>query len=71
MSKNNSTTLTQARRAKKDEFYTSFDDIAREVETYVECDPEVFSGRSVLCPCDVRQRVRLWSSLPKILTVWG
>lgn len=52
MSKNNSTTLTQARRTKKDEFYTSFDDIAREMETYVECDPDVFSGRSVLCPCD-------------------
>lgn len=48
MSRNNSTTLTQARQAKKDEFYTSFDDIAHEVETYVECDPEVFSGRSVL-----------------------
>lgn len=63
MSRNNSTTLTQARRAKKDEFYTSFEDIAREVETYVEYDPEVFSGRSVLC----RQRVRLWSSLPRIL----
>lgn len=53
MSRNNSTTLTQPRRAKKDEFYTSFEDIAREVETYVEYDPEVFSGRSVLCPCDV------------------
>ena len=71
MSKNNSTTLTQARRAKKDEFYTSFEDIAREMETYVECDPKVFSGRAVYYARAMwRQRVRLWSSLPRILTVW-
>ncbi|MGL6226507.1 MAG: adenine-specific methyltransferase EcoRI family protein [Thermoguttaceae bacterium] len=44
--------LTQARNAKNDEFYTQWEDIEREVAAYWEYDPDVFRGKTVLCPCD-------------------
>ena len=46
------TTLTGAKRAKNDEFYTQYADIEREVNAYLEFDPGVFRGKSVLLPCD-------------------
>jgi len=44
--------LTQAKNAKNDEFYTQWADIEREVQTYLEFDPDVFRGKTILCPCD-------------------
>ncbi len=44
--------LTIARRAKNDEFYTQFGDIQKEIEAYLEFDPDVFRGRVVYCNCD-------------------
>jgi len=44
--------LAQAKAAKNDEFYTQFADIEREVQAYVDYDPDVFRGKTVLCPCD-------------------
>jgi hypothetical protein len=44
--------LANAKKAKNDEFYTQFQDIAREIEAYLEYDPNVFRGKTVLCPCD-------------------
>lgn len=44
--------LAVARRAKNDEFYTLIEDIQREMEAYLERDPDVFKGKTVLCPCD-------------------
>jgi len=44
--------LTKAKDAKNDEFYTQMKDIYREVEAYLEFDPDVFRGKTVLCPCD-------------------
>ena len=35
------TNLTQAKRAKNDEFYTQYSDIQREIESYLEYDPDV------------------------------
>jgi hypothetical protein len=46
MAKNKS--LENAKRAKKDEFYTQMDDIAQELRHY----REHFKGKSVLCNCD-------------------
>ena len=46
MAKNKS--LENAKRAKKDEFYTQMDDIAQELKHY----REHFKGKSVLCNCD-------------------
>ena len=44
--------LTAARAAKNDEFYTQYCDIEAEMNAYVEHDPDVFRDRVVLCPCD-------------------
>ena len=44
--------LTAARSAKNDEFYTLYEDIQKEVNTYLEYNPNVFRGKTVLLPCD-------------------
>lgn len=44
--------LTQAKRAKNDEFYTQYADIQKEIEAYVEYDKNVFRGKVVYCNCD-------------------
>ena len=49
MSNNN---LHNAKRAKQDEFYTQWIDIEREMNAYLEYDPDVFRGKTVLLPCD-------------------
>jgi len=46
------TNLSQAKKAKNDEFYTQWRDIEREVQAYLEFNPDVFRGKTVLCPCD-------------------
>ena len=43
---------TSAKRAKNDEFYTQFGDIQREIEAYLEYNPDVFRGKVVYCNCD-------------------
>ncbi|MDR0328255.1 MAG: adenine-specific methyltransferase EcoRI family protein [Planctomycetaceae bacterium] len=40
------------KNAKNDEFYTQWADIDREVQAYLEFDPDVFRGKTILCPCD-------------------
>lgn len=44
--------LSQAKKAKNDEFYTQWADIEREVLAYLDFDPDVFKGKTILCPCD-------------------
>jgi len=44
--------LTSAKRAKNDEFYTQFGDIQKEIEAYLEYNPDVFRGKVVYCNCD-------------------
>jgi|SRR6185437_659661 len=44
--------LTNAKRAKNDEFYTQYADIQKEIEAYVEYDPHAFRGKVVYCNCD-------------------
>jgi len=44
--------LSEAKKAKKDEFYTQYNDIEREMNAYLEYDPDVFRGKTVLLPCD-------------------
>jgi len=44
--------LTQAKNAKNDEFYTQWEDIEKEVQAYLEFNPDVFRGKTILCPCD-------------------
>jgi len=45
-------TLANAKMAKKDEFYTQYIDIQKEVEAYLEFDPDTFRGKVVYCNCD-------------------
>ena len=45
-------TLSNAKETKNDEFYTMYHDIEREVEAYLEYNPNVFRGKTVLLPCD-------------------
>jgi hypothetical protein len=44
--------LTNAKKAKQDEFYTQYVDIQKEVEAYLEYNPETFRGKVVYCNCD-------------------
>jgi hypothetical protein len=44
--------LHAAKSAKQDEFYTQYVDIQKEVEAYLEFDPNTFRGKIVYCNCD-------------------
>lgn len=44
--------LVAARAAKQDEFYTQYVDIQKEVESYLEFNPDTFRGKVVYCNCD-------------------
>ena len=57
--------LGAARKAKQDEFYTQWDDIEREMNAYLEYDPDVFRGKTVLLPCDDPE----WSNFAKFFAL--
>lgn len=44
--------LTNAKKAKNDEFYTQFPDIEKEIQAYLDYDPDAFRGKVVYCNCD-------------------
>lgn len=44
--------LSAAKKAKQDEFYTQYVDIQKEVEAYLEFDPDTFRNKVVYCNCD-------------------
>ena len=44
--------LAAAKAAKQDEFYTQYVDIQKEVEAYLEFNPDTFRGKVVYCNCD-------------------
>ena len=44
--------LSAAKNAKNDEFYTQYADIQKEINAYLDYDPDVFKGKTVLLPCD-------------------
>jgi len=54
-------TLSKAKADKKDEFYTQFYDIETEMEAYLDYNPDVFRGKTVLLPCDDPE----WSNFTK------
>lgn len=53
--------LGNAKKAKNDEFYTLFHDIEKELNAYLEYDPDMFRGKTVLLPCDDPE----WSNFTK------
>ncbi len=44
--------LTNAKKAKNDEFYTQYSDIQKEIASYLEYNPDVFRNKVVYCNCD-------------------
>lgn len=53
--------LSAARNAKNDEFYTQYSDIETEMNAYIEYNPEVFKDKTILLPCDDPE----WSNFTK------
>lgn len=53
--------LGAAKNAKNDEFYTQYADIQKEVNAYLEYNPNVFRGKTILLPCDDPE----WSNFTK------
>ncbi len=53
--------LRAAKKGKNDEFYTQFADIQKEVNAYLEYNPDVFRGKTILLPCDDPE----WSNFTK------
>jgi len=53
--------LHNAKMAKNDEFYTQYPDIQKEIDAYLEYDPNVFKGKTILLPCDDPE----WSNFTK------
>lgn len=53
--------LGAAKTAQNDEFYTQYSDIESEMNAYVEFNPNVFRGKTILLPCDDPE----WSNFTK------
>jgi len=53
--------LTLAKNAKNDEFYTQYHDIEKEMNAYLDYNPDVFRGKTILLPCDDPE----WSNFTK------
>ena len=53
--------LSDAKKAKNDEFYTQFSDIEKEVNAYLDYDKDVFKNKTILMPCDDPE----WSNFTK------
>ncbi len=53
--------LAKAKSAKNDEFYTQYQDIEKEIMAYLEFNPNTFTGKTVLLPCDDPE----WSNFTK------
>lgn len=61
----NNSHLSAARSAKNDEFYTQWADIEREMNAYLEFDPDAFRDKVVLLPCDDPE----WSNFAKFFAL--
>ena len=57
----NNTNLHNAKNSKNDEFYTQYTDIQKEVDAYLEYNPNVFRDKTILLPCDDPE----WSNFTK------
>ena len=53
--------LHRAKKQKNDEFYTQYADIEKEMNAYIEYNPDVFRDKTILLPCDDPE----WSNFTK------
>lgn len=44
--------LQSAKEKKYDEFYTQYEEIQKEINAYLEYNPDTFRNKTILCPCD-------------------
>ena len=44
--------MVNAKSSKNDEFYTQYKDIEKELNAYLEYNPETFKNKTILLPCD-------------------
>ena len=54
-----------AKKARQDEFYTLWVDVEREMNAYLEFDPNMFRNKTVLLPCDDPE----WSNFTKFFAL--
>ena len=57
----NNTNLGAAKAAKNDEFYTQYADIQKEINAYLDYNPDTFRNKTILLPCDDPE----WSNFTK------
>lgn len=57
----NRDSLLEAKKNKQDEFYTLYEDIEKEMNAYIEFNPDAFKNKVVLLPCDDPE----WSNFTK------
>ena len=44
--------LDTAHKNRNDEFYTQYEDVEREMNAYLDYNPQTFKNKVILCPCD-------------------
>ena len=59
------TNLGNAKTAKNDEFYTQLADINKEMQAYLDYNPDVFRDKTILLPCDDPE----WSNFTKFFAL--
>ncbi|MDD3774333.1 MAG: adenine-specific methyltransferase EcoRI family protein [Sulfurovaceae bacterium] len=59
--KSSNKNLHKAKNDKNDEFYTQYNDIQKEIQAYIDYNPDVFRGKTILLPCDDPE----WSNFTK------
>ena len=57
--------LGGAKMAKNDEFYTQLTDINKEIQAYLDYNPDIFRDKTVLLPCDDPK----WSNFTKFFAL--
>ncbi len=53
--------LSAAKKSKNDEFYTQYEDIQKEINAYLDYNPNTFRNKTILLPCDDPE----WSNFTK------
>lgn len=59
------TNLGNAKTAKNDEFYTQLADINKEMQAYLDYNPDIFRDKTILLPCDDPE----WSNFTKFFAL--
>lgn len=65
MSEAKNKNLSAAKKAKSDEFYTQWADIEKEINAYLDYNPDLFRGKTILLPCDDPE----WSNFTKFFAL--